>query len=225
LSRDRVLHAAVALADRGGIESVTMRRVAEELGVEAMSLYHHVSNKEDMLDGMIDRVFAEIELPLGSDWRAALRRRSVSARRVLLDHRWAIGLIESRTSPGPGILRHHDVVIGTLRGGGFSIAGAAHAFAILDSYIYGFAIQEVSLPFQSPEEIAQVAGAILEGLTDDEYPHLREMTAEHVLQPGYDFGSSYEVGLELVLSGLEGLRELEARPDRRSGSVGVTATE
>jgi hypothetical protein len=108
-------------------------------------------------------------------------------------------------------------VIGTLRGGGFSIAGAAHAFAILDSYIYGFAIQEVSLPFQSPEEIAQVAGTILEGLPDDEYPHLREMTAEHVLQPGYDFGSSYEVGLELVLSGLEGLREPGARPDRRSG--------
>jgi len=212
LSRDRVLHAALALADHGGIESVTMRGVADELGVEAMSLYHYVANKEDMLDGMVDRVFSEIELPSGRDWKAALRRRAVSARRVLSDHPWAIGLMESRTSPGPATLRHHDAVIGTLREGGFSIVEAAHAFAILDSYIYGFALQEVSLPLRSPEEVAQVAGAILEQLPDDEYSHLREMTAEHVLQPGYDFGNSYEVGLDLVLSGLEGLRGTRETP-------------
>jgi AcrR family transcriptional regulator len=205
LNRERVLHAAIALADRGGIESVTMRRVADELGVEAMSLYHYVANKDDMLDGMINGVFAEIELPCGSDWKAALRRRAVSARRVLSRHRWAIGLMDSRTSPGPATLRHHDAVIGTLREGGFSIARAAHAFAILDSYIYGFALQEAGLPLGSPEEIAQVAGTILELLPDDGYPHLRELTAEYVLQPGYDFGDSYEVGLDLVLNGLERL--------------------
>lgn len=206
LSRDRVLHAAVALADEDGIDSVTMRKVAEELGVEAMSLYHHVANKEDMLDGMIDRVFSEIELPSGGDWKAALRRRAISVRRVLMDHRWAIGLMDSRTSSGPATLRHHDAVIGTLRRGGFSVAEAAHAFAILDSFIYGFALQEASLPLSSPEEIAQVAGTILEQLPDDEFPHLREMAVEHVLQPGYAFGNGYEVGLDVVLSALEGLR-------------------
>jgi AcrR family transcriptional regulator len=212
LSRDRVLHAAIALADRGGIESVTMRKVADELGVEAMSLYHHVANKEDMFDGMVDEVFSEIELPSGGDWKEALRRRALSARRVLSDHRWAIGLMDSRTSPGPATLRHHDAVIGTLREGGFSIAEAAHAFAILDSFIYGFALQEASLPLRTSEEIARVAGTILEQLPDGEYSHLRQMTAEHVLQPGYDFGSSYEIGLDLVLSGLEGLRGRPSPP-------------
>src|SRR5664279_3301709 len=141
LNRDRVLRVAVALADSGGIESLTMRKLGVELGVEAMSLYNHVANKADLLDGMIDIVFAEIELPTGeTDWRAAMRRRAVSARDVLSRHRWATGLMESRTTPGPATLRHHDTVLGILRGAGFSIELAAHAYSALDSYIYGFCL-------------------------------------------------------------------------------------
>ena len=140
LNRDRVLRAAVALADAGGIESLTMRKLGVELGVEAMSLYNHVANKDDLLDGMIDIVFAEIDLPPdGTDWRTAMRRRAISAREVLARHRWAIGLMESRTTPGPATLRHHDAVLGRLRAAGFSIELAAHAYSVLDSYIYGFA--------------------------------------------------------------------------------------
>src|SRR5687767_3202180 len=158
LSRERVLAAAVVLADAGGIEALTMRRLGEELGVEAMSLYNHVANKDDLLDGMVDLVFAEIGLPAGGpDWRAAMHRRAVSAREVLARHRWAIGLMESRTSPGAATLRHHDAVIGSLRAGGFTVAMAAHAFSLLDSYVYGFALQEASLPFDKGIETAELA--------------------------------------------------------------------
>ncbi len=204
LTRERVLHAAVALADAGGIASVTMRRLGEELGVEAMSLYNHVANKDELLDGMIDVVFGEIALPSGGDdWKASMRQRGVSARHALSRHRWAIGLMESRTSPGPATLRHHDAVIGSLRAAGFSVAMAAHAFSVLDSYIYGFALQEATLPFHTAEETAQVAQMILARFPRDEYPHLTALTLEHVLQPGYDYGNEFEFGLELILDGLE----------------------
>src|SRR6478672_3742938 len=147
LSRDRVLAAAVALADSGGPDSLTMRRLGAHLGVEAMSLYKHVANKDDLLDGMVDLVFAEIELPTGgTDWRTAMRRRAVSARAALTRHPWATPLMQSRTAPGPATLHHHDTVIGTLRGAGFSVALTAHAFSALDAYIYGFAMQQRSLP-------------------------------------------------------------------------------
>jgi AcrR family transcriptional regulator len=207
LSRDRVLHAAIALADAGGIESLTMRRLGEELGVEAMSLYRHVANKVDLLDGMIDGVFAEIDLPSGrTDWRTAMRQRAISVRAVMSRHPWATGLMESRTTPGPATLRHHDAVIGTLRGAGFSIGLAAHAFSALDSYIYGFALQEASLPFDTAEETTQLTQAILARLSGDEYPHLTEMATEHVLRPGYDYGDEFEFGLDLILDGLEHAR-------------------
>src|SRR5215831_16044757 len=161
LSRDRVLRAAVALADTGGISSLSMRKLGEALGVEAMSLYNHVASKNDLLDGMIDIVFGEIDLPSGDgDWKAAMRRRAISARQVLRRHPWAIGLMESRTSPGPATLRHHDAVLGCLRRAGFSIELTAHAYALLDSYIYGFALQEASLPFGTPEKTTQVAQEI-----------------------------------------------------------------
>ena len=138
LNRDRVLRAAIALADAGGIESLTMRRLGEELGVEAMSLYHHVANKDDLLDGMVDAVFSEIDLPSdAADWRTAMRDRGISARKALSRHPWATGLMESRTTPGPATLRHHDTVIGTLRKAGFSIELTAHAFSALDSYTTG----------------------------------------------------------------------------------------
>jgi AcrR family transcriptional regulator len=203
LTRDRVLSAAVALADRDGVGSLSMRRLARELGVEAMSLYHHVPGKQALLDGMVDLVFGEIELPSGDDWRAAMRRRAVSARQVLSRHPWAIALMESRRTPGPANLRHHDAVLGCLRRAGFPVALAAHAYSLLDAYIYGFALQEASLPFTTPEETAEVARSIMAEVPAGAYPHLTELAVEHVLQPGYDYGDEYQFGLELLLDGLE----------------------
>jgi AcrR family transcriptional regulator len=209
LSRERVLRAAVAFADESGISSLSMRKLGEVLGVEAMSLYNHVASKGDLLDGMIDHVFSEIGLPsVEAGWKTAMRQRAVSARQVLIRHRWAIGLMESRSSPGPATLRHHDAVIGSLRGAGFPIALAAHAFSVLDSYSYGFALQEASLPFDAGEETADLARMIMARFTPDEYPHLTELTVEHVLQPGYDYGDEFEFGLDLILDGLERAREV-----------------
>jgi len=209
LNKQRVLGAAVALADRGGVRSLSMRKLAHELGVEAMSLYHHVANKDDILDGIVDVVFSEIVLPSGdADWKAAMRQRAISAREALLRHPWATGLMESRSTPGPATLRHHDAVLGILRTAGFSVELAAHAFSVLDSYIYGFALQEANLPFDTPEETAEVAQAIMAELPADEYPHLAEMTVEHVLQPGYDYGNEFLFGLDLILDGLDRARHV-----------------
>jgi AcrR family transcriptional regulator len=204
LNRDRVLRAAVALADVGGIESLTMRKLGVELGVEAMSLYNHVANKVDLLDGMIDYVFDEIGLPTeGTDWKSAMRQRAVSVREVLSRHQWATRLMESRTKPGPATLRHHDAVIGVLLRAGFSIEMVAHAYAVLDSYIYGFALQWPNLPFDTAEDTANLAQAIMARFASGEYPHLTKLTVEHVLQPGYDYGNEFEYGLDLILDGLE----------------------
>jgi AcrR family transcriptional regulator len=204
LTRERVLAAAVALADRGGIGSLSMRKLAQELGVEAMSLYHHVANKDDILDGLVDVVFGEIDLPSGDEgWKAAMRRRAISAREALRRHPWATGLMDSRPTPGAANLRHHDAVLGVLRGAGFSVELAAHAYSLLDSYIYGFALQEASLPFHTSEEATQVAQAIMAEFPASEYPHLTEIAVDHVLQPGYDYGDEYLFGLDLILDGLE----------------------
>jgi AcrR family transcriptional regulator len=207
LTRDRVLRAAVSLADAGGIESLTMRKLGQEVGVEAMSLYNHVANKNDLFDGMIDIVFAEIDLPTGeTDWKTAMRRRAISARAALSRHRWAIGRMESRPTPGPATLRHHDAVLATLRTAGFSIELTAHAYSALDSYIYGFALQEASLPFETPEETAELAQTIMSRFSSGMYPHLTELAVKHVLQPGYDYGDEFEFGLDLILDGLERAR-------------------
>ncbi len=204
LSRDRVLRAAVALAETGGIEALTMRRLGQELRVEAMSLYRHVANKEDLLDGMVDVVFGEIELPqAGTDWRTAMRDRAISVRAALTRHPWATPLMQSRSTPGPATLRHHDAVIGALRAAGFPIDLVAHAFSALDSYIYGFAMQQRSLPFETGEETAELATAIMAGFPAGQYPHLVELTVDHVLQAGYDYGAEFEFGLDLILDGLE----------------------
>jgi AcrR family transcriptional regulator len=212
LSRERVLTSAIALADAGGIEALTMRRLGQELGVEAMSLYRHVANKDDLLDGMVDVVFSEIELPSdGTDWRTGMRERAISVRAALTRHPWATPLMQSRSTPGPATLRHHDTVIGTLRSAGFPIALVAHAFSALDSYIYGFALQQRSLPFETEEETAELATAIMARFPADQYPHLVELTVEHVLQPGYDYGEEFALGLDLILDGLE--RALPARSD------------
>jgi AcrR family transcriptional regulator len=208
LSKQRVLRAAVALADQGGVRSLSMRKLAQQLGVEAMSLYHHVANKDDILDGIVDVVFSEIDLPSSeAEWKAAMRQRAISAREALLRHPWATGLMESRSTPGPATLRHHDAVLGILRTAGFSIELAAHAFSVLDSYIYGFALQEANLPFKDSEELGVVADTILGNLPADEYPHLTELTVEHVLQPGYDYGNEYLFGLDLILDGLDRARD------------------
>jgi AcrR family transcriptional regulator len=203
LSRERVLRTAVAIADAGGIGSLTIRSLAQELGVKPMTVYHHVANKDQILDGIVDLVFSEIELPSADGgWRSEMRRRAISARQVLRCHPWAIGLMESRSIPGPATLRHHDAVIGALRGAGFSVEMTAHAYALLDSYVYGFALQEASLPFKGPETIADVAEPMMQQFPADEYPHLVEMATEYVLQPGYDFGNEFEFGLNVILDAL-----------------------
>jgi AcrR family transcriptional regulator len=215
-----VLGSAVAFADEHGIGSLSMRRLGEVLGVEAMSLYNHVANKDQLLDGMVDLVFAEIDLPgTGADadtgWRDAMYRRAVSCREVLARHRWAIGLMETRTTPGPATLRHHDGVIGILRAAGFTVAMTAHAFSLLDSYIYGFALQEATLPFDRGEDTAALAGDILGQMPAGSYPHLTELAVEHVMQPGYDYGDEYAFGLEVILDGLERRRDGGGRRPRR----------
>ncbi|MFD3823973.1 TetR/AcrR family transcriptional regulator [Streptomyces sp. NPDC058625] len=204
LTRRRVLLAAVELADAGGMETLSMRKLGEAVGVEAMSLYNHVANKEDLIDGMVDLVFGEVELPTpGADWRQAMRHRAISMRLALSRHRWAIGLMESRSTPGPATLRHHDTVLGCLRQGGFSLTLTAHAVSVLDSYVYGFALQEKTLPFDSPEETAELADSIMSGFGDGEYPYLTEMATAHVMRPGYSYGDEFEFGLDLVLDGLQ----------------------
>jgi AcrR family transcriptional regulator len=204
LTRERVLQAALALADDSGIESLTMRKLGEAVGVEAMSLYNHVAGKADLLDGLIDLVFSEIELPRAADsWQTAMRKRAIAIRAALSRHRWAIGLMESRTSPGPATLRHHDAVLGCLRNARFPVELAAHAYSALDSYIYGFALQERGLPFDTPGETSELAQAMMAQFPAGEYPHLAELTVEHVLQPGYDYGSEYEFGLDLIIDGLD----------------------
>jgi AcrR family transcriptional regulator len=207
LSRERVLRAAVALADDSGLESLTMRKLGEVVRVEAMSLYNHVANKGDLLDGMVDLVFSEIRLPsAGVDWKTAMRQRAISAREVLSRHPWGIGLMESRSTPGPATLRHHDAVLGILRTAGFSVELAAHANSLLDSYIYGFALQEANLPFDTPQETAELAQTIMAEFPADAYPRLTEMAVQHVLRLGYDYGNEYQFGLDLILDGLDRAR-------------------
>jgi AcrR family transcriptional regulator len=203
LSRERVLRAAIEVADASGVGALTIRSLATELSVTPMSLYYYVANKSEILDGIVDVVFSEIELPsVDGDWRSQIRSRAISARRVLARHRWAIGLLESRRSPGPANLRHHDAMIGILRAAGFSVQMTAHAYALLDSYVYGFALQEAALPFEGRDSAADVADSIMESFPACGYPHLVELATEHVLQPGYDFGDEFEFGLDLILDAL-----------------------
>jgi len=203
LSRERVLRGAVAVADAGGIGALTIRSLAKELGVKPMSVYHHVANKDEILDGIVDIVFSEIEMPwVGGEWRSEMSRRAHSARRVLRLHPWAIQLLESRTSPGPATLGHHDAVLGTLRAAGFSVEMTAHAYALLDAFVYGFALQETTLPFEGPDGVSEVAEPIMELMSAGAYPHLVEMATSYYVQPGYDFGNEFEFGLGVVLDGL-----------------------
>ena len=183
-----------------------MRSLAQALQVKPMAVYHHVANKEEILDGIIDLVFSEIDLPRADvDWKAAMRQRAIAARNVLSLHPWAIPLMESRSNPGPATLRQHDAVIATLRRAGFSIRMTAHAYSLLDSYVYGFALPGVRFaPLRTATTAPEMAEKILTQFPTDEYPHLAELATEHVLQPAYDNGNEYEFGLDLILDGLEG---------------------
>ena len=208
LNRERVLQAGIALADEAGIEALSMRKLGEQLAVEAMSLYKHVANKDDLLDGMVDDVFAEIDKAADErNWRATMRRRAVSVRQVLKRHPWALPLMQSRTNPGPSTLSNLDSLIGVLRDAGFSIVLTAHALSVIDAYIYGFAIQEKALPFDTEERSTEVVQQILVAMPVGEWPHLVEFSREHVLKPGYDYGQEFEWGLDLVLDGLERARK------------------
>jgi AcrR family transcriptional regulator len=195
LTKGRVLQAAVDVADREGLGALTMRRLGAKLGIEAMSLYKHVANKEEILDGIVELVVGEIEIPSeGADWKEAMRRRTVSAREVLSRHSWAIGLLEARGSRGPTARRYLDAILGNLRSAGFSIENAVHAFWVLDCYVYGHVIQETSLAFNSSEEMTDSAGF-------DEYPHLVE-TAQPARR-SYSFDNEFEFGLDLILDALD----------------------
>ena len=209
LSRGRVVHAGVALADEHGAEALSMRGVAKACGVEAMSLYNHVANKEDLLDGMVDVVFGEIDVPTDDGgWKATMRARAVSTRAALSRHRWAVGLMESRRRPGPEGLRVREAVLGCLRGAGFSLEMTVHALSVQDAYIYGFALQEKTLVFDTAEEGAAEARRQVrefEAVLGD-YPHLVEVVGGHVAKAGYDFDAEFLFGLDLILDALDELR-------------------
>jgi AcrR family transcriptional regulator len=205
-----VLQTAVTLADQHGIEWLSMRKLADELGVAAMSLYYYVPNKVELIDGMIDIVFTEIEPPsLEHDWKTAMRRRAVSTREALNRHRWAVGHMEGRTAHGPANLRLHNAVLGCLRAAGFSIEMTVHAYSVQDAYIYGFALQETDMASETPDDFAAEAqrqmreyDAVLA-----EYPHLVEVVGGYVAKSGYDYATEFVFGLDLILDALDTRRD------------------
>jgi AcrR family transcriptional regulator len=209
LSRQRVLETAATLADRHGIEWLSMRRLGDELRVAAMSLYYYVPNKVELVDGMIDIVFSEIEPPsLDLDWKEAMRRRAISTREALNRHRWAVGHMEGRTNHGPANLRLHDAVLGCLRAAGFSLEMTVHAYSVQDAYIYGFALQETDMSPETPDDFAAVAERQMDTYKDvlADYPHLVEVVGGHVAKAGYDYATEFLFGLDLILDGLDRLR-------------------
>ncbi|MGH3072352.1 MAG: TetR/AcrR family transcriptional regulator [Gaiellaceae bacterium] len=222
--KERIFRTALELADRDGLERLTMRALAGELGVGTMTVYHYMPNKDALVDGMIELVFGEIEVPTTNvDWRTAMRRRALSTREVLNRHRWAVGLMESRTTPGPASLRLHDAVLGCLREAGFSIEQTIQAYSVQDAYIYGFALQEKTVPFDDAEGAASVAEAQVKEYAELEeerqlaalaeaFPYLAEVVAGHVAEVGFDFGTAFEYGLDLILEALEERRDA-APPD------------
>jgi AcrR family transcriptional regulator len=209
LSKERVLQTAVALADRDGIESLSMRKLADELGAAAMSLYYYVPDKDRLIDEMVDIVFSEIEPPsLELDWKEAMRRRAVSTREALNRHRWAVGHMEGRSNHGPANLRLHDGVLGCLRAAGFSIEMTVHAYSVQDAYIYGFLLQETDMSSETPDDFAAEAQRQMDAYEDvlAAYPHLVEVVGGYVAKEGYDYAKEFIFGLDLILDGLDRLR-------------------
>ena len=210
LSTERVLETAVAVADRHGMESLSMRKLADELGAGAMSLYHYVPNKEELLDGMVEIVFSEIEPPSSDgDWKTAMRRRAISTREALGRHRWAVGRMEGRTTHGPANLRLHNAVLGCLRAAGFSMEMTVHAYSVQDAYIYGFALQERDMSSESADDFAAEAQRQMHEYQAvlAEYPHLAEVVGGYVARSGYDYATEFVFGLDLILDGLDRLRD------------------
>ena len=204
LTAELVIQGAVALADEIGMAAFTIRKLAEAIDAKPMTIYHHVPNKEAIIDGMVDQVFSEIDLPpedLG--WREAILVRSHSMREVLARHPWASPLMESRTTPGMATLRHHDAVLGCFRRAGFSFELTGHAYAVIDAFLYGFALQEASLPATGGDEMTELATEMADRMPADLFPHLTEFTVGHILQPGYDFGNEFDFSINLILDGLE----------------------
>jgi AcrR family transcriptional regulator len=209
LNEERVLRTAVALADRHGLEWLSMRKLADELGVSPMSPYYYVPNKDRLIDGMVDIVFSEIEPPsLELDWKEAMRRRAVSTRAALSRHRWAVGQMEGRTTHGPANLRLHDACLGCLRAAGFSLEMTVHAYSVQDSYIYGFALQETDMSPETADDFAAEAQRQMEAYAEvlADYPNLVEVVGGHVAQAGYDYDTEFLFGLDLILDGLDKLR-------------------
>ena len=201
LSTGRILEEASALADEGGLSALTMRALGRRLGVEGMALYHHVANKDALLDALVDQVFRQVTLPAGDDWRSGIRARTVSARLVLRRHPWAVGLLESRTSPGPLALAHQDQVLGFLLSHGFAARPSAQVVAFLDAYVYGFVLQELALP-SDPSPVVQ---AVRSCDGPGPYVHL-DTVLTAVVEGGHDFEDEFEVGLDLLLDGITQLR-------------------
>lgn len=207
LNRERVVDAAVKLADAGGFDALTMRKLAEQLGVVPMALYKHVADKDELLDRMVDRVFAEVEVPEGADWRIAMRERALAMREALLRHPWAVGRMESGT-PGPANLRHHNAVMGSLRSvAGLGFHDAVHAYSVMDSYVYGFALQERTMRGDIPAEARRRRDVVTDNdpSAASQYPFLIEVVSE-LSRGGYDFGQEFSFGLDLILDGIERLR-------------------
>ena len=202
LTKARIVQAAVVLADAEGFDECSSRKVAGKLGAAPMAPYRHVANKESLLDGMVDVVFGKIYSPvIGGDWKIELRKRGISARAALRRHPWAIGLMEGRMNPGPASAVHHNSTMGCLREAGFSFRNAVHAYSLLDSYTYGFALQEKTSPFETRQESAEVAKATV-GDIGVAYPYLAEVVVEFA-KTGYDYAEEFEFGLNLLLDGLD----------------------
>ena len=202
LTKERICQTALAIADEQGLNSVSMRKLARELGVEAMSLYYHVKNKDEILEGMIDEVFREIKIPKEGDWKTKIKQKAQATRDTLLRHPWGLGVIDSRKQPGPLTLKHHNTVIGVFKSAGFSIRDAARAFMLIDSYIYGFVLQEMSLPLNQ-ENSPPTATRMLEHSPEDAYPFLKELEIDYNAKPDYTFENEFNFGLDLILEGLE----------------------
>ncbi|TFC15431.1 TetR family transcriptional regulator [Cryobacterium algoritolerans] len=203
VTRQSAVRAAVAFADSEGLDSLSMRKLARDLGIEAMSLYYHVAGKDDILDGMVEAVVAEMALPAdGATWKTALREGAESARAVLGRHPWAISLMDSRTTRAT--LNHHNAVIACLRNAGFSFGLAAHAMSLLDSYVHGFALQEASLPLDESGDIGAATEEIMgrQSLME-QFPYLAEMAVAHILQPGYAYANEFRFGVGVILDGIE----------------------
>lgn len=200
LSRERVTAEAVALADAEGLTALTIRALATRLGVKPMAIYHHVANKEGLLDAIVDAVYAEVHLP-GTDgeWRTELERRSHSMHEALGRHRWAVALMDTRLQPGPANLASHEAALDVLLTAGFSLQATAHAYATLDAFVYGFAVQEAAL---DSIDLSGSAEAIVSSIPIAGYPRMAQFATQHVLQEGYAFSDSFTVGLGLVLDGI-----------------------